>query len=467
MSPATTTATAALMPADKSTRELAEDLYDEVANAPVISPHGHVDARLLVEDAPFPDPTGLLIRHDHYVTRLLFASGLSFVELGMDPAHPQDPRAVWRRLAENWHRFSGTASGYWLQYQLTHLFDVRQELSGATADAVFDGITSVLSEPEFRPRALFDRFRIEVLATTDDPLDDLSSHRELAASAAVAGRVIPTFRPDAYLDPAGAGFADRVQALLDAAGRPGSFDGYLRALEQRREHFIAHGAVSTDHGVLEPFTAELSASDAERLFRAAREGRLDSDEQRLFRGHMLFQMARMSVNDGLVMTVHPGVSRNHHAPTFEAFGADTGHDIPVHTEYTQNLRPLLNAFGTVSGFHLILFAVDETVYSREVAPLAGFYPSVFIGAPWWFLDAPDAILRFRSAVTETAGFYRGSGFVDDTRAFLSIPARHDTARRLDSVFLARLVREGRVSVSTARRVARDLVDEIPRKAFKL
>lgn len=467
MSRTTESTAAALMPADERTREIAEELYQEVVAAPIISPHGHVDPALLLDDEAFSDPTNLLVRHDHYVTRLLFASGVSFAELGLDGTQPTDPRAVWRRLAENWHRFTGTASGYWLQHELASLFGVDDELSADNADEVYDRIAGVLSESDFRPRSLFNRFGIEVLATTDDPLDDLATHRALAAADAVAGRVIPTFRPDAYLDPAGVGFADRVQALLDATGRSGSFDGYLRALEDRRAHFIANGAVSTDHGVLEPFTADLSNDDAERLFRGARAGRLDEAQQRLFRGHMLFQMARMSVNDGLVMTIHPGVSRNHHEPTFAAFGSDTGHDIPVRTEYTQNLRPLLNAFGTAPGFHVVLFAVDETVYSREVAPLAGFYPSVFIGAPWWFLDAPDAILRFRSAVTETAGFYRGSGFIDDTRAFLSIPARHDMARRLDSAFLARLVREGRASLPTARRIARDLVDAIPRKAFKL
>jgi glucuronate isomerase len=467
MSRTTEITAAALMPADAQTREIAEDLYQEVAGAPIISPHGHVDPALLLQDEAFSDPTSLLIRHDHYVTRLLFASGVPFAKLGLDAAHPADPRAVWHRLAENWHRFTGTASGYWLQHELANLFDVHDELSEENADEVYDRIASVLAEPAFRPRALFDSFGIEVLATTDDPLDDLATHRALAAANAVAGRVIPTFRPDAYLDPSGAGFADRAQALLDATGRPGTFDGYLRALEDRRAHFIANGAVSTDHGVLEPFTADLSGDDAQQLFDRARADLLDADEQRLFRGHMLFQMARMSVDDGLVMTIHPGVSRNHHAPTFEAYGPDTGHDIPVRTEYTQNLRPLLNAFGTAPGFHLVLFAVDETVYSREVAPLAGFYPSVFIGAPWWFLDAPDAILRFRSAVTETAGLYRGSGFIDDTRAFLSIPARHDMARRLDSAFLARLVREGRASLPTARRIARDLVDAVPRKAFKL
>lgn len=466
MSDAGSTANA-LMPSDPRTRDIALELYADVADAPIISPHGHVDPALLLHDEPFADPAELFIRHDHYVTRLLFASGCSFAELGLDPSVTQQPREIWRRLASNWHVFAGTASGYWLAHELATLFGIDEELAEQNADAVYHRIDTKLSEPRMRPQALFEQFRIDVLATTDDPLDDLHVHRQLAAASGITGRILPTFRPDAYLDPATPGFAERVDALLSATGRPGCFSGYVRALEDRRAYFISRGAVSADHGVVEPFTADLSATDAERLFGDARKGRLDPDEQRLFRGHMLFEMARMSVADGLVMTVHAGVRRNHHAPTFAAFGSDTGHDIPVRTEYTDNLRPLLNAFGTEPGFHLVLFAVDETVYSREIAPLAGFYPSVYIGAPWWFLDAPDAILRVRAAVTETAGFYRGSGFIDDTRAFLSIPARHDTARRLDAAFLARLVNERRMSLPVARRVTRDLVDAIPRRAFKL
>ncbi|MGF3056455.1 glucuronate isomerase [Microbacterium sp. YY-01] len=456
-----------LFPPNERVRELAAELHAEVADAPIISPHGHVDPRLLADNIPFHDPAELFLTHDHYVTRLLHASGVSLSDLGLDADCVVDPREAWRILAVNWHRFAGTASGYWLSHELSSLFDVDEELSAETADRIYDRIASALGKPDFRPRALFDRFRIDVLATTDDPLDDLAPHARLAADPAFRGRVLPTFRPDAYLDPEAPGFSDRVGRLLSTTSKPTTFDGYLEALQERREYFIDHGAVSTDHGVVEPFTAELDRATAEQLFRAAMAGTADSSATRLFRGHMLFQMARMSVSDGLVMTVHPGVYRNHHRPTFERFGPDTGHDIPVRTEYTRNLHALLNAFGTSPSFHLVLFAVDETVYSREIAPLAGFYPSVFIGAPWWFLDAPDAIQRWRSAVTETAGFYRSSGFIDDTRAFLSIPARHDAARRSDAVFLARLVAEERVSLPTARRIARDLVDTIPREVFKL
>ncbi len=456
-----------LLPAQGPACEIAQELYAEVADAPIISPHGHVDPVLLADDVPFSDPTDLLITRDHYVTRLLHAAGIPLAALGLDPAAPVDPRQPWRLLAANWHRFTGTASAYWLTHELESLFGVDEELAPETADRIYDRIASALAEPDFRPRALFDRFRISVLATTDDPLDDLGAHARLAADEAFAGRVLPTFRPDAYLDPEAPGFTTRVERLLAATSAPATFAGYLSALEQRRQHFIAHGAVSADHGVYEPFTADLDAVAAEALFHRVLAGEADAADARVFRGHMLFQMARLSVADGLVMTVHPGVRRNHHTRTLRAFGPDTGHDIPVRTEYTENLRPLLEAFGTEPGFHLVLFSVDETVYSREVAPLAGFYPSVFIGAPWWFLDAPDAILRWRSAVTETAGFYRSSGFIDDTRAFLSIPARHDTARRLDAAFLARLVTEGRATLPTARRIARDLVDAIPREVFKL
>jgi glucuronate isomerase len=457
----------ALLPADPRTRAIARELYDEVANAPIISPHGHVDAALLLANQPFPDPAELLITRDHYVTRMLHSAGIELGEVGLDPARPVDPREIWRRFADNWHRFVGTASGYWLDRELSTLFGVDHELDASSADRVYDRISSALAEPEFRPRALFQRFDIDVLATTDDPLDDLAAHRALAADPSFTGRVLPTFRPDAYVDPSTDTFAPNVSRLLGATGEEATFGGYLAALAARRAHFVAAGAVSADHGVLEPLTVDLDRTAAEGLFQRAMAGQLDAAGARTFRGHMLFQMARMSVEDGLVMTVHPGVRRNHHTATLEKYGADTGHDIPVRTEYTENLRPLLQAFGTAPGFHLVLFAVDETVYSREVAPLAGFYPSVYVGAPWWFLDAPDAMLRWRSAITETAGFYRSSGFIDDTRAFLSIPARHDTARRVDSSFLARLVVEGRVSLDAARRVSRDLVSTIPREVFKL
>ncbi|HEY4153153.1 MAG TPA: glucuronate isomerase [Pseudolysinimonas sp.] len=447
-----------LLPIEPSARAVARRLYEAVADAPILSPHGHVDPRLLLDDQPFSDPVELLVRHDHYVTRLLHAGGVPLEQFDACV----EPRATWRLFCEHWHRFAGTASGYWLSSILVELFGIDEQPDAANADALYETIAGALASPAFRPRALFDRFGIEVLATTDDPLDELHAHRALAADPRFAGRVIPTFRPDAYLDPDAPRFTERMEQLGAT-----SFAGYLDALAARRDVFVENGAVSADHGVLEPYTADLDDADAARIFDAARSGAVTPAEARAFRGRMLIEMARMSVDDGLVMTIHAGVLRNHHTATFERFGADTGHDIPVATEWARNLRPLLERFGTDPRLHLILFTVDETTYSRELAPLAAFYPAVYLGAPWWFLDAPDAVLRFRAATTETAGFYRGSGFVDDTRAFLSIPARHDMARRLDAAFLARLVGEGRLDEESAVRVARDLVDTIPRTAWRL
>ncbi|WP_084106316.1 glucuronate isomerase [Demequina sp. NBRC 110056] len=456
-----------LLPVEPHTRAIAQALYFSVATAPIISPHGHVPAQWLHTDAPFSDPANLFITHDHYVTRLLHANGVPLDALGLGRQRV-DPREVWRTLARHWHKFAGTASAYWITESLSGVFGVGSEMSPATADSIYDTVASALTTPEMRPRALFERFGIEVLATTDDPLDPLNAHAALATDATFTGRVIPTFRPDVYLDPESAGFAGRVEKLLAATREPSAtFGAYLDALRARREHFVEHGAVSADHGVYEPYTCELDRQTADDLFQRALAGTLDANGAREFRGHMLWQMASMSVDDGLVMTIHPGVRRNHHTATSNAFGPDTGHDIPVRVEFTENLRPLLQSFGTEKEFHLVLFTIDESTYSRELAPLAGFYPSVFAGAPWWFIDAPDAISRFRSAVTESAGFYRTSGFIDDTRAYLSIPARHDVARRADASYLARLVAEGRVSMSTAERIMADTVDAIPREVFKL
>ncbi len=466
MAPMTTTSPlrdTRLLPADPAVRTLAADLLVTVADAPILSPHGHVPVEWLSRDLPFSDPADLLVVHDHYVTRLLHARGVPLDRLGASA----DPREAWRELCRHWHAFAGTASAFWLSDTLATVFGIEEDLAEDTADATYDAIAAHLTRPELRPRALFDRFRIDTLATTDDPLSDLAEHALLAADAGFGGRVVPTFRPDRYLDPEGEGFAVHVEALLAATGRPATFAGYLAALEDRRAHFRAHGAFSADHGVYEPFTCELEPAEAERLLRAALSGEIDAAGARLFRGHMLWQMARMSVEDGLVMTVHAGVRRNHHTATYRAFGPDTGHDIPVRTEWVENLRPLLESFGTAPGFHLILFTVDETTFSRELAPLAGFYPAVRVGAPWWFLDAPDAIARFRGAVTETAGFYRTSGFIDDTRAYLSIPSRHAAARRADAAYLARLVAEGRIREGLAHRIMADTVDAIPREAFKL
>ncbi|MDQ0616839.1 glucuronate isomerase [Arthrobacter globiformis] len=462
-----------LLPADPGTRSIARDLLQRVQDLPIISPHGHVDAAVIERNTPFPDPAALLVSPDHYVTRLIHASGVPLDRLRQPAASEAgsegpDSRAVWREFCKAWPLFEGTASGYWLRTQFSSVFGLDRDISAETADASYDAISAKLLEPGFRPRQLFKDFNIEVLATTDDPLDDLASHRAIAEDPTFHGRVLPTFRPDAYLNIAHPAWSANVDRLIAAAGDGGTgYAGYLTALENRRRYFVEHGAVSADHGVRTPATLKLDDADAARLFDRARSGEATAQDRDAFEAHMMYQMARMSVADGLVMTIHPGSYRNHHEQTFEKFGPDTGHDIPFAVNYTEAIRPLLQDFGTAEDFHLVLFTLDETVFSRELAPLAGFYPSVYLGAPWWFLDAPDAMLRFRSAVTETAGFSRSSGFIDDTRAFCSIPARHDASRRIEASFLARLVAEHRVSEERAHELIVDIVDGSPRRVFKL
>ena len=459
-----------LLPADPATREIARTLYERMRDQPIISPHGHVDPYLLLDDEPFRDPTSLFITPDHYVTRLLHARGVGLAELGVGrgPLEEQDARAAWRLLAEHWHAYAGTPSRLWMEHEFHQVFGLETVLSPRTADAMYDEIAEKLSRPEFRPRALFDQFRIQVLATTDDPTDDLAAHEALAADDAFTGTVIPTFRPDKYLEPARADFRELTEALGEAAGQDvDTYDGYTAAMRARRAYFKEHGAVSSDHAHADPGTARLEEAEASRLYTEAREGRIDADAAATLRRHLLADQARMAADDGLVMTLHPAVHRNHHQGTFEKFGADVGADIPVGVEYTKALAPVLNDVGLEPAFRLVLFTIDETVFSREIAPLAGFYPSVYAGAPWWFIDAPDAILRYRRAVSETIGYSRTSGFIDDTRAFCSIPARHDMARRVDAHHLAGLVAEHRMRLEDAADIADASPATHPREVFRL
>lgn len=459
-----------LLPAEPGVRAVARRLYEAVRDLPILSPHGHVDPRILRDDLPFPDPAALLVTPDHYVTRLLHASGVPLSDLGVGQGQLTEAssRLVWRRFCEHWTVFHGTPVRSWLRAELEEIFDVTERPSAATADAIYDQIAACLTKDSFRPRALFERFRIEVLATTDDPCDDLAAHAALAADPSFRGRVLPAFRPDRYLEVGRPGWAAAVAMLGEVAEvDTGSYRGWVHAMERRRAYFIQHGATSTDHSHDDVGTAPIEAAEAERIYRSALSGDATPAEAVALRGHMLLEMARMSCDDRLVMMLHPAVRRGHHGPTLAAYGPDTGHDIPVRAEFTQALRPLLERFGTHPNLHLVLFTLDETTFSRELAPLAGFYPSVYLGAPWWFLDAPDAVTRFRAAVTETAGFTRTAGFVDDTRAFCSIPVRHDMSRRVDSGYLARLVAEHRLDEDEALEVAADLVAGRPRAVFRL
>ncbi|MCI6584853.1 MAG: glucuronate isomerase [Mobiluncus sp.] len=460
-----------LFPADPQTREVAQELYATVKDLPIISPHGHVSPDLLLDNAAFQDATDLFLRYDHYVFRMLNAAGIDLERIGVGKVPTTDPRGAWRIFCENWHLLDGTASGYWLTHEFVTLFGLDVMPSAETADEIYDRIAARLAEPDFRPRELFNSFPIAFMATTDDPLDSLDAHEKLAeltASGAIKGRVAPTFRPDAYVNARKPEFVEKVTALTASVGAaPDDFRGYLEAMRASRARFVERGAVSADFGVSHPRSLDLDYEEMSALYRACVGGDPSPEEADAFESGMLTRFAGMSIDDGLVMTVHPGVFRNHSTAAFDRFGPDTGHDIPVATEFTRALRPLLEKYGNDKRLHLVLFTLDETVYSREIAPLAGFYPAVYIGAPWWFIDAPDSILRFHAATSEVAGFSRLSGFIDDTRAFLSIPARHDMNRRLDAAFLARYVREGRLSLSSARHWIHRLTDEQPREIFRL
>jgi glucuronate isomerase len=456
-----------LFPADPETRGVARRLYESIRDLPIISPHGHTQATWFAHNQPFPNPAKLFVQPDHYVYRMLYSQGVSMDDLEIGDAEMKDPRRVWRIFAEHYYLFRGTPTRMWLDYAFEELFGLSERLSAKTADHYYDTIDEKLSTPEFLPRALYERFRLEVLATTDSPLDSLRDHQAVRDSGWKA-RIIPTFRPDSVVDPEFAGFRANIARLGEITGEDtDSFRGYLQALRTIRARFKELGGTATDHGHPTARTADLSSEEAALLFDQVLSGRADAAQRELFRAQMLTEMAGMSVVDGLVMQIHPGSARNHNRQIFEKYGRDTGADIPTTTDYVHALRPLLDRYGNESGFTLILFTLDESTYSRELAPLAGHYPCLRLGPPWWFHDSPEGMQRFRESVTETAGFYNTVGFNDDTRAFLSIPARHDVARRMDAAFLAKLVVEHRIDEDEAFDLAVELADKLVRSAYKL
>jgi glucuronate isomerase len=460
-----------LFPSDPGQRAIARRLYAEVRALPIVSPHGHTDPRWFADDEPFRDPAALLIIPDHYVYRMLYSQGVPLEALGvprLDGAPvEQDGRKIWRLFCEHWHLFRGTPTRMWFTQELVEVFGVREAPGPDTADRIYDQLADCLRRPEFRPRALFERFKIEVLATTESPLDPLPHHQKLRASG-WKGRVITTYRPDPVVDPDFEGFAENVRRLGELTGKDTKrWAGYLEALADRRAYSRRFGATATDHGHQTATTADLSGAERERLFARALSGEATPAERETFRGQMLTEMARMSIEDGLVMQIHPGALRNHNPQVMAAFGRDKGADIPLRTDYVQALRPLLDRFGNDRRLRIILFTLDESTYARELATLAGHYPVLKLGPPWWFHDSPEGMRRFRESVTETAGFFNTVGFNDDTRAFPSIPARHDVARRMDCSFLARLVAEHRLDEDEAREVAVDLAYRLVKRAYDL
>ena len=458
---------------DPTIRRHARTLYEETRTLPILSPHGHVDPATLARNEAFSDPTSLIITPDHYVLRMLYSRGVSLESLGIarldGTTHSveRNPRKIWQKFADQWHLFRATPTRAWLEYELRNVFEVQDDLDSASADRVYDAILERLKSPEFRPRALFKRFNIEVLATTDAPSDTLEHHKALS-DAELGGRIIPTFRADALFRIASREWSRELARFEQAAGTTiGSCAELLSAIAKRRAEFKAMGATATDHAVVIPRTERLDASDAERLFAKAHRAAATEEDQAQFEAHLLMEMARMSVDDGLVMQLHAGAFRNHNEFVYRRFGPDRGGDIPVATEFTRNLRPLLNAYGNDARFRLIVFTLDESTYSRELAPLAGHYPALLLGAPWWFHDSIEGMTRFRRETTATAGIANTAGFTDDTRAFCSIPARHDLARRVDANYLAGLVGRHVIDMGDAREMARALAYDLAKRAYRL
>lgn len=460
-----------LFPSDSRGKDLARALYARVRDLPIISPHGHTDPKWFAQNRSFGSPAELFVTPDHYVFRMLYSQGIRLEDLGIQTRagaeNPVEPREVWRIFAEHYHVFRGTPSRLWIDHSLQEVFGVDKVLSAETADEIYDQISDCLVQPEFRPRALFDRFGIELIATTESPLDTLEHHAQIAGSD-WDGRVITTYRPDVVIDPENQSFLANLKAFSQITGEDAlTWEGYLNAHRKRRRDFIAHGATASDHGHPTARTENLSEKTAQDLFASVLNDPTDPKIAETFRAQMLTEMAKMSMDDGLVMQIHPGSRRNHSRAIFDKFGTDMGFDIPGRTDYVQALGPLLDVIGHEPDFSLIVFTLDETSYGRELAPLAGVYPALKMGPAWWFYDSPDGMRRFREMTTETAGFYNTVGFNDDTRAFCSIPARHDVARRVDCSYLASLVTSGRLGETDAFELAEDLTYNLAKKAYRL
>ena len=455
----------------ESVRKYAREIYNIIKDLPIISPHGHVDPSIFSENKPFPNPTQLFLIPDHYLYRMFYSQGIPMESLGIPTIDgskvEKDPRKIWQIFADNYYLFDGTPSGAWLSYEFGVVFGTKEKLNSSNAQKFYDQLQEKISSKDFLPRTLFEKFNIEVLSTTDAASDDLSHHKKIKKSN-WKGKVIPCFRPDGVTDLSNKNWKANLKLLEKSVGfEITSYKSFIKALEERREYFKSIGATSTDHGVFSPYTHELSKKEVKEIFSRALKKKSTEKDARLFTAHMLMEMARMSSDDGLVMQLHPGAYRNHNPVVYKKYGMDKGCDIPIQTEYTLNLKELLNKYGNNPKFTIIVFTLDETTYSRELSPLAGHYPSMKLGPAWWFHDSLEGMTRYRRMVTETAGFYNTVGFNDDTRAFVSIPARHDLARRIDSNYLGELVAKHIISLDEAVRIGKDLTYNLVKKAYKL
>ncbi len=457
---------------DPARNRVAVELYKSVQHLPLICPHGHVDPRLFADpDYQFGSPVDLLIIPDHYIFRMFYSQGISLEALGIAPLNGEptqsDHRAIWQLVCDHWHLFRATPTGIWLRDELAQVFGIERKINSANAADIYDEIAAKLNSPAFRPRALYERFNIEALATTDAATDRLDQHQAIRDSG-WQGRIIPTFRPDAVIAIDQADWARNIDLLSDVSGIAiGDYDSYIQALEQRRGHFKAMGATATDHAALIAYTAALRPAEAEAIFQRALQGEATGKDATRFTGHMLIEMARMSSEDGLVMQLHIGSYRNHNPALHARFGRDMGADMPIRSEFTQNLKALLDRFGNHPELTLILFNLDETTYSRELAPLAGHYPILRLGPPWWFFDSWLGMTRFLDDVVETAGIYNTAGFNDDTRAYPSIPTRHDVWRRVCADWLARQQVRGFIDEEDARAMMRALAYDLAKQTYRL
>lgn len=454
-----------LFPIEPKTREMARELYSLVKNEPIISPHGHTDQRWFAYNEAFSDPVSLLITPDHYLLRMFYSQGMKLEDFGVKQTE-SDKRKIWKLLAQNFHLFRGTPSSLWLKHVFHEVFGIEKPLNVENADFYFDHMSEKLKSKEFLPRTLFEKFNISVLATTDAATDDLKDHLKIKNEW--GKRVIPTYRPDAVVDPEHEEFQKNLKLLSDLTNEDCySWRGYLSAHKKRRKFFKEMGATATDHGHPSARTLNLSDTESEKLFAKVSKGSFTPGEAESFRALMLYKMAEMSLEDKLVMQLHPGSYRNHNPELFAKFGRDKGADIPKQMEYVEALKPLLDSFGNKSDLRLILFTLDESTYSRELAPLAGHYPALMLGPAWWFHDSPEGILRHRKATMETAGFYNVTGFIDDTRAFFSIPARHDVSRRMDARILSELVMEHRMTMDEAKSLIHDITVKVAKESYRL
>lgn len=457
-------------PIEEKARGLARALFCEVEGAPIISPHGHTDPAWFAGNENFTNATDFLLTPDHYILRMLYSQGVRLEDLGIaktGETSSVDPRDAWRLFASHYYLFRGTPSRAWLDHSFAEVFGLDVGLTAETADHYFDHINERLASDTFKPRALLDRFEVQYISTTEGALDELASHRKIAEQG-WADRIAPTFRPDDVTDPDHLDFAENLSRLAEMTGENCSvWSGYLAAIRNRRAYFRKHGATATDHGHSTALTADFDPTGCQKLLDDCLSGEANAQQREYFRGQMLTELAGMAREDGMVMQIHPGVSRNHNGPLHERFGPDKGADIPVRSNYTEALQPLLNRHGNDPDFSLILFTLDESNYARELAPLAGHYPCLKLGPPWWFNDSPQGMLRFRRQVTETAGFYNTAGFNDDTRALASIPARHDLARRMDARFLAEQVCQGVFGETEAHDLMNELTGGLVRRAYKL